>query len=253
MGVQDVGSIAAEIAARPDEDVRIGTADRVARIYAAVHQAVLEQRLQPATKLPEDQLGSLFGASRTLVRSALQSLAKDGIVVLARNRGASVASPGPREARDLFEARRVVEAVTTARAALQATPADFDDLETSIREGQQALASGDRGRAIRLSGSFHLRLAQIADQAVLGDFLRELVARSSLVIALYGHRGRSDCGDAEHAGLIEALRRGDAEGAVRLMTEHLNHIEADLDLDRKDRGALPLGKLLVPDSIGEKR
>lgn len=249
MGVQDVGSIAAEIAARPDEGVRNGAADRVAVIYTAVHQAVVEQRLQPGTKLPEDQLGSLFGASRTLVRSALQSLAKDGIVVLTRNRGASVASPEPKEARDLFEARRIVEAVTTARAALHATPADFADLEASLRDGQDALASGDRGRAIRLSGDFHLRIAQIADQTVLSDFLEELVARSSLVIALYGHRGRSDCGDSEHAGLIEALRRGDGEGAVQLMTEHINHIEADLDLDRHDRGALPLARLLGPEFV----
>ncbi len=228
-----------------DEDGRHGAADRVTAIHDAILGAVVEQRLPPGTKLPEDQLATLFSVSRTLVRGALRSLAQDGIVVLARNRGASVASPSPADARELFDARRVVEAVTTLRAAAQATESDFLDLEALLREGRDALAADDRGRAIRLSGTFHVKIAGVARQAVLEGFLKELVARSSLVIALYGHRGRSDCGDAEHAELIEALRRRDGPRAVALMTEHLHHLEDDLDLDRQARAALPLAKLLA--------
>lgn len=229
----------------PSAAISDRAADRVTTIYATVQQAVVEQRLPPGTKLPEDQLGTYFGASRTLVRSALQSLARDGMVVLARNRGASVASPGPVEAREMFEARRLVESVTTARAAAEASSADLDGLATLQQAGRDAMAAGDRGRAIRLSGQFHVRIAQMSRQSVLEGFLKELVARSSLVIALYGHRGRSDCGDAEHAGLLEALKRHDAAAAVVLMTEHLHHIEADLDLDRPERTAQPLAKLLA--------
>ena len=224
-----------------------GTADRVSSIYAEIHRAVVEQRLPPGTKLPEDQLGHHFGVSRTLVRSALLALSRDGIVVLARNRGAAVASPGPEEARDLFEARRMIEAITVARAAAQASENDLLALEASLIEGRNALIKGDRGRAIRLSGQFHTLIAEIARQSVLQGFLTELVARSSLVIALYGHRGRSDCGDVEHAALVDALRSRDQARAVALMTEHLNHIEADLDLERQSRPALPLARLLVGD------
>ncbi len=222
-----------------------GAADRVTKIHSAILDAVVEQRLPPGTKLPEDQLATLFSVSRTLVRGALRSLAQDGIVVLARNRGASVASPSPSDARELFDARRVVEAVTTSRAAAQATESDLLDLEAVLHQGRDALAANDRGRAIRLSGIFHVRVAGVARQAVLEGFLKELVARSSLVIALYGHRGRSDCGDAEHTGLIEALRRRDGAHAVALMTEHLHHLEDDLDLDRQVRASLPLAKLLA--------
>ncbi len=229
-----------------DRGPTVGDADRVSRIHAAILLAVVEQRLPPGTKLPEDQLASHFAVSRTLVRGALRSLAQDGIVVLARNRGASVASPTPQDARDLFEARRVIEAVTVSRAAGQATPEACDGLDRLMSEGRAALAEGDRGRAIRLSGQFHLAIADMARQAVLKGFLSELVGRSSLVIALYGHGGRSECGDHDHLALVAALRLRDAVRAVRLMTEHLHDIEADLDLERAVRAPRALADLLKP-------
>lgn len=221
-------------------------ADRVSAIHEAILLAVVEQRLPPGTKLPEDQLAAHFAVSRTLVRGALRSLAQDGVVVLARNRGASVACPGPQDARDLFEARRVIEAVTTARAAANASETDLASLDALLAEGRAALGHGDRGRAIRLSGQFHVGIAALARQPVLQGFLADLVVRSSLVIALYGHRGRSDCGDHDHGRLLAALRRRDGEGAVSLMLAHLRDIESDLDLDRGMRSPRPLADLLAP-------
>ena len=221
-----------------------GEADRVSAIHEALLLAVVEQRLPPGTKLPEDQLAAHFSVSRTLVRGALRSLAQEGIVVLARNRGAAVASPKPQDARDLFEARRVIEAVTVARAAERASADDCAALDRLMAEGRAAMANGDRGRAIRLSGQFHIAIAGLARQPLLEGFLAELVARSSLVIALYGHGGRSDCGDHDHLALVAALRARDAGRAVELMTEHLLEIEADLDLDRDARAPRPLSDLL---------
>jgi Bacterial regulatory proteins, gntR family len=56
---------------------------RVGNIDQNVLDAVVEHRLPPGAKLTEDQLGAIFGASRTTVRSALQALAHDHIVTLA--------------------------------------------------------------------------------------------------------------------------------------------------------------------------
>ena len=229
-----------------------GEADRVSAIHAAVLRAVVEQRLPPGTKLPEDQLAAHFAVSRTLVRGALRSLAQDGVVTLARNKGASVASPGPQDARDLFDARRVIEAVTTARAAASATGAGLHELGALLDEGRAALAAGDRGRAIRLSGQFHVGIAGMAGQPVLEGMLGDLVVRSSLVIALYGHRGRSDCGDHDHQRLLEALRAREADRAVGLMLAHLDEIVADLDLERPYLPIRPLGDMLGPGPGAER-
>ncbi|MCA0845936.1 GntR family transcriptional regulator [Salipiger thiooxidans] len=67
-------------------------------ICAALRSAILERALPPGMKLPEDSPGERFGASRTLIRQALERLAAEGLVELLRNRGATVASPSLEEA-----------------------------------------------------------------------------------------------------------------------------------------------------------
>jgi DNA-binding GntR family transcriptional regulator len=68
--------------------------------------------------------------------------------------------------------------------------------------------------------------------------MEELVARSSLVIALDGRTGASSCAHNEHGDILAALERRDALAASRLLLQHIDHIEADLDLRITDGLAL---------------
>ena len=88
---------------RPKSDAP-DASDRVSRIREGVTAAILEHRLLPGTKLGEDEIGEIYGSSRTLVRTALQQLAHEGIVNIEKNRGAFVARPTPADAREVFEA-----------------------------------------------------------------------------------------------------------------------------------------------------
>ena len=82
--------------------------NRSEMICVALRSAILERALLPGMKLPEDSLGERFGASRTIVRQALERLAAEGLVELRHNRGAAVASPSLEEAQDLFGLRAQV-------------------------------------------------------------------------------------------------------------------------------------------------
>ena len=90
-----------------------------------------------------------------------------------------------------------------------------------------------RRAEIKASGDFHLMLAALSGNVILQRFMDELVARSSLVVALYGRSGISSCGHNEHLAILELVAKGDAKGASDLMLHHLDHIEADLDLQPK--------------------
>ncbi len=57
---------------------------RAEKTYAALREAILENALKPAMRLPEDALGAHFGVSRTLIRAALARLAAEGLVEVAR-------------------------------------------------------------------------------------------------------------------------------------------------------------------------
>jgi len=127
----------------------------------------------------------------------------------------------------------VVEPGIVTAVAERITPQDAAAFRQQLeKEGGLLAELGPSARRaeIKASGDFHLLLASVAGNAILQRFMEELVARSSLVIALYGRSGASSCGHAEHMSILEALERRDGERAAALMLHHIDHIEADLDL-----------------------
>ncbi|WP_027487407.1 GntR family transcriptional regulator [Allorhizobium undicola] len=215
--------------------------DRAFAIREALRNAIIDRRLAPGTKLSEAEVGELFDVSRTVVRSALQMLGYEGLVKTERNRGAFVSNPSPEEAVQVFASRRLIESGIVTAAVEKLTEEHLHLFRQHLREEEQHLR--DHGPAarraeIKASGDFHLLLAKVAGNAILQKFMDELIARSSLVIALYGGTGISRCGHNEHHDILAALEARDAKAASALMLHHIDHIEADLDLRSREGLAL---------------
>ena len=190
----------------------------------------MEQKLAAGAKLPEAPLCEAFDCNRSQIRRVLIVLAERGVVTLHANRGAFVASPDAEEARNVFEARRAVERSIVLAAAARIDAAALKELRDNAQAGGAAEARGDRSELIRLSGAFHLRLAEAAGNAVLTRFLEDLVARTSLIIGLYGSRATRSCSEEEHEALLAALADRDGPRAADLMDRHLDHVEHLLDI-----------------------
>lgn len=210
-----------------------GGEDRALGIREQLRDAIIDRRLAPGTKLSEAEVGALFEVSRTVVRAALQMLSFEGLVKTERNRGAFVANPSPDEARQVFNSRRLIEPALALEAAARIQPADIAAFRDRLNEETALMnqrGASARRAEIRASGDFHLLLAGVAGNAILTRFMEELVARSSLVIALYGRTGASSCGHNEHGDILAALESRDGARASKLLLHHIDHIEADLDL-----------------------
>lgn len=207
--------------------------------------AILEHRLPPGTKLGEDRLAETFDVSRTRIRQVLLRLAGEKVVTQIANRGAFVAEPTVEEARDVFDARAAIEPLLVARLADRATPADAARLRGHAAREQAAHVAGDLRMQIKLSGEFHNMLAGMAGNAVLAEMLRELVARSSLIIAVYGTQGGSDCAADEHLRLVDAVRRRDPAQAAQAMRDHLAHVQRTLDLRFRPSTEIDLRAVLL--------
>jgi DNA-binding GntR family transcriptional regulator len=207
------------------------------KIVERIHDAVIERRLPPGTKLSEAALCEAFGVRRSRIRRSLLLLATRKIVELHPNRGAFVSRPSAAEARDVFEARRSVESAVARLAAERAGPVDIATLETHLDSERDAHESRDRRRSIRLSGEFHVLLAEAARNRVLHGLVKELVGRTSLIIAMYGAAATDSCRAAEHRELLKSLREHDPAAAATIMLNHLCQIEAQLEIDgiRRDR------------------
>ncbi|MBH2018685.1 MAG: GntR family transcriptional regulator [Burkholderiales bacterium] len=203
-------------------------------IYERVVSAILDHRLPPGTKLVEDKLAAAFGVSRTRIRPVLVRLANEQVVTLTPNRGATITQPTAQEAREVFEVRRMIEPTLVALFIANASEADMAQLKACIDEEETARLAGDMRRAIRLSGDFHLQIAERACHQTLGRILRELTSRTSLILMAYSpphERNREDataCGCREHRALLDAIRLRDAVEAGRRMREHLTRLESQL-------------------------
>lgn len=199
-------------------------------IYDRIVTSIMEHRLPPGTKLGEDKLGKIFGASRARVRQVLARLALERIVVLQPNRGAFVAEPTIEEAREVFEVRRSLEALVVRRVIGKADPRVIARLRSHVESEEAARAARDRRAIIRLSGEYHVLLAELSGNTLAAKLMHELASLTCLIIFLYDAPSVPACRDEEHAEITQALADGNETEAVRLMTEHLDHVEACLDL-----------------------
>jgi DNA-binding GntR family transcriptional regulator len=202
-------------------------------VYRSVMEAIVDQRLLPGTRLNELAMCDAFKISRREMERVFARLAFENMVRLVANRGAFVASPDAKEARAIFAARKTIEAGIVELASARASGSDFKVLAKNIADEAAHRHAGRMREAIRLSGQFHLLLARIADNAILEDQVRQLVARTSLVTSLYDNASEMVCWHDDHHKLIEHLRAHRTKRAIDLMRRHLDDLEESLDLDRK--------------------
>ena len=223
-------------------------------INERIYTAISERRLLPGTKLSEERLAQAFHASRTRVREVLNRLSQELVIELHVNRGAFVASPTPRDLRDVFALRRALERAIAAQLSAQYAGQAIAVLRSHLQSEERARAAGDRASLARLTGEFHVRLAEITENRLFSDNLRRLVALTSLAIAQYDVLASSACPAHEHADIVAAIESGDGRRAEKLMLDHLDHVElgiqppaaepAEIDFEQifqVDRKAPPAG------------
>ncbi len=199
-------------------------------IVETLTRSIVEHRLQPGAKLVEQTLADQFGVSRTLIRQALFKLSQNRLIRMEPARGAFVAAPSIAEAQQVFAVRRMLEAGMTQAFVREATNAHIASLKEHIAEEEAALMRGDvPGRTVLL-GDFHVRMAQLMGNDVLAHLMMDLLSRCALITLMYQTAGAAEHSHDEHRTLVDALEARDEALALRLMDEHLRHVEDSLTL-----------------------
>lgn len=217
-------------------------------IVRAVIDAISEQRLPAGAKLGEQALSDLFGCNRANVRRALVALAARHVVELRPNRGAYVVRPSAQEARDVFQARRVIERGIIQQAVARVTDTDIDWLRANIATESAARARHDRPAELRTSQQFHMYIAGLSGNRVLEHLLAELTMRSTLILGMYSSQ-RHSCADCDdHSRITDALKAKDESRLLQLIDDHLRHLEAELDFDQPAKLATDLKDQLFKDA-----
>ncbi|WP_341893393.1 GntR family transcriptional regulator [Variovorax sp. YR752] len=214
-------------------------------ISARIVEAVMAQKLAPGARLGEQPLAMLFDCSRTIVREALTRLAARGIVTVSARRGWFVIEPSQDEAREAFEARRVIE-LGLIRSTDKIDKSALRQLKAHLQREKAALKESDVGHRSFLLGDFHVCLAECLGNTLLADTLRDFTARTTLIAMLYQstHDAVQSCED--HVQIVAALERGDHAAAEALMAEHIGTVQSALRVQAPTDPLAQLRDALAP-------
>ena len=197
--------------------------DKAGTICRAIRRAIVERALRPGDRLPEDALGERFGVSRTIARHALGQLGSEGLVDLRRNRIAVVATPSIEEARDTFDIRIELERLVVKALAGQLDKNQVATLREHVK-AEHSARGGSEAASIRLATEFHVLLAEMTGKSILTRYVNEVSYRCALTLSAFSRPHSSECAVNEHGQIIEALVAGDADNAMKLMSNHLEDV-----------------------------
>jgi DNA-binding GntR family transcriptional regulator len=190
------------------------------RVFAALEHAIIEGELPAGMRLRADELASRFQISRIPVREALRSLATEGWVELRPRHGASVRSRTNAELEELFEMRLILEVGAAGRAAERRTEHDLGRLDELVAAGNAAVAAGDGAEFARINERFHMLVTECAHNETLTLFAQRIGKRVRFYYkTVVTGRGRASA--AEHAEIVDAIRRQDGKRAAELTASHV--------------------------------
>jgi DNA-binding GntR family transcriptional regulator len=178
-----------------------------ARLMAGIRGIILRGELADGAKVPEAQLCTRFGVSRTPLREALKALAIEGLVTLRPNRGAVVAPLNAPVLAEVFEAKEALERFIGAAVADRADASDLDALEALHEALRTAAVCHDATAYSEINANFHDRLAAAARNAQVRQIYAGLQAQVSRARHAINHDPQRMAESlSEHEGIMAALR-----------------------------------------------
>lgn len=158
------------------------------------------------------------------VRSALERLRAEGLIVVAANSGIRLPEITSREILDFYELRMVIECHVVAALAGCLTVEQERLIEAILDEQQAMAASGDTKRYHQLDLDFHTALAEFHGNSEMEHALRRLRDKMyRLARRMHGaHPERLAVNAGQHRSIFEAVRAGDAAKAHSSMKTHLD-------------------------------
>ncbi|MGA9346128.1 MAG: GntR family transcriptional regulator [Nocardioidaceae bacterium] len=193
------------------------------RAYERVKTGVLTGEFPGGTLLTEGEIAGEVDVSRTPVREAFLRLETEGLIKLYPKKGALVVSVSGPEADSLLEARALVETWAADHAFTQRASL-VPELEGLLEQMRAHRAAGDVAAFTEADRGFHEQVVAAAGNAVLARFYRSLRERQLCINAamMRVDDERMDRAIADHAGLLDALRSGDAASFAAHTRHHLD-------------------------------
>jgi DNA-binding GntR family transcriptional regulator len=189
-----------------------------------LRDAIFHGSFKPGEALREEQLAAMLDVSRGPVREALVQLEREGLVLVRRHRGATVARLSRSDLEDVYSLRLALERLAIQRATRYATDQDFAAMEAVLAAFDVALSRGPSEKEVaELDVRFHDLIYQAARHQRLYDCWANL--KSQIYIFLLSRNVVDPDFRAvtvkSHSDLLDAIRARDEARATIEIEDHL--------------------------------
>ncbi|WNS79119.1 GntR family transcriptional regulator [Domibacillus sp. DTU_2020_1001157_1_SI_ALB_TIR_016] len=179
--------------------------------YNTLLEWIVLGKLEPDTKLKDQELSEVLGISRTPIREALLKLEDEGLVVTKANRWTQVAPINPIEAENIYSIGWTLECLALEQSVPLITSKDIAELEALNERFYRILGSGDKLAAIEADNEFHNKIIQLPGNAELVKMLEGVKVKIKRMELYYFQlNSRKPTSYEEHKQIIEALKRKNA-------------------------------------------
>ncbi|RUT32495.1 GntR family transcriptional regulator [Arsenicitalea aurantiaca] len=208
-----------------DPAPQVKTRSTAQNVFELLRQDIVMGVLRPTEPIREAEIAARLGVSRTPVREALLRLAGLGLVEIYPQSGTRVAPIRIEKVKAAQLIREVVEVEVVRRAALKASASDIAALREIVEDQAVAARRNDAPWFFDRDEAFHNRLHVIAGLESVAEELEDLkVHLNRLRYVTLNWPRRSQDIISDHASMIDAVERGDGDGAARAMQDHLRTV-----------------------------
>lgn len=211
------------------------------QVFRAIRRDILKGRYKEHEELREATLGKELGVSRTPVREALRQLELEGLVDIIPNKGAYVTGISQKDVHDIYMIRSMLEGLCVRWAVENITPEELEELEETLLLGGYHLQRGNTEQMTELDGRFHQILYEASRSRIMSHVLSDFhsyvqMSRRNSVKT----RERAAKSLEEHRGILEAIRKKDADLAEKLANTHILHVMENLHIEEETRISSPV-------------
>jgi DNA-binding GntR family transcriptional regulator len=187
-----------------------------------LREAIMSGTLKPGQRLVERELCEMMGVSRPSIREALRHLEADGLVNTVPHRGPVVSTISLEEARQLYDARAVLEGFAGRECARLRDPDVVHRIGDALTRLKAAAAKQDLVGCLEAKTDFYGALIGGCRNSFVQRMLKPLHDRITLLrITSMSQPKRINKSLREVTAIWRAIQSGDEELAERCCVDHV--------------------------------
>lgn len=193
--------------------------------YNYLKTRILDGTLRPAQRLIETQLVESIGVSRNTIKKALMQLAKEGLVMVQENKGATIRSLKLEEILECYEIRIALEGLLVRHIVANMTKDKELILSTMLLGMEKAAGEKNFDLYSDLNRQFHNVIYEVSGKTIITELIQRLKSQlGRLHVKTLLAPQRSESSLEEHRKILEAIKERDGlklEKAIRLHLENV--------------------------------